>query len=117
MPLSGEDRAAIESLVFDPTLAPGFEIVKYCLIWSDERPVGISHAGYEYVSDLWVARGYIHRGVPTERWGLGPEPYLKTWNDALDTCLRWPGFRRLPLSIRDQKYLDEQLAKSPLEDY
>lgn len=110
MLLSSEDRAAIERLVLDRTLAPSFEILKSCLIWEDEVPRGISGAGYKYVQDLWATRGWIHRGVPLERWTFGHERFLRIWDDALSSGLKWPGFHRLALSTGDQQYLREQLA-------
>ena len=115
--LTHEDRAAIECLVFDPSLTPRYELLKSCLVWEDERPRRISPDGYQYMVDLWAVRGFIHRGVPLERWGLGPESFLHTWNDALDTCLRWPGFRRLGLSIRDRQFLDDQVTRSRDEGF
>lgn len=114
--LTQADRAAIERLVFDPSLAPRFELLKSCLVWEDERPRELSSDGYQYLTYLWAVRGFIHKGVPFERWGLDPEPFRHTWNDAFDTCLRWPGFRRLGLSTRDRAFLSDQLAKNRIED-
>jgi hypothetical protein len=117
MTLSPRDRALIESLVFDPSLKPRYEMVKSCLVWADEIPTGISPEGYEYVSDLLALRGFIHRGVPTEDWGIGPAPYLRVWDDALGSGLKWIGFRRFPLSKMDRRFLNEQLVGDTLEDF
>jgi hypothetical protein len=117
MTLSPADRALIESLVFDPSLTPKYEMLKSCLVWADEMPVGISPDGYEYVSDLLAVRGFIHRGVPTENWGIGPAPYLRVWDDAVGSGLTWIGFRRLPLSTQDRRFLDEQIAGDTVEGF
>src|SRR5689334_4044145 len=69
---SAQDLRLIESLQYDPSLSPAFDGIKACLIWRDERPDGLSPAGYETLCDLWIVRGYIHRGIPRENWGIDP---------------------------------------------
>jgi len=44
---SGKDLELIEGLVYNPSLKPGYEALKDALIWSDERPDGLTPEGYE----------------------------------------------------------------------
>ena len=84
-----------------------FEEIKYCLVWPDERPEGLSSAGWELVGDLLVVRGYLHRALPVEQWGFaGGHAWLRTWNWALlDERLEWNGFRRLALTESEREVL------------
>jgi hypothetical protein len=95
---SARDRAAVEGCVYDPAAEPGYEAIKGCLIWSDERPVNITSEGYDKLSDLWIARSYIHRGLP-----LAPR-LQAAWERAVADGIRWPGFHRLVLSEADLAY-------------
>lgn len=101
-----EDRVHLESLTFDPMCEPSYEWIRACLIWPDERPTKISSDGYELLGDLWIVRGFIHKHVPRERWGLDPEYFQEVWENALVDVPNWPGFRRMQLSISDQAYMD-----------
>lgn len=58
---SGNDLALIELLDFDPKLEPGFDLIKSCLVWKDERPDGLTPEAYENLCDLWIARSFIHQ--------------------------------------------------------
>jgi len=90
-----------------PGAAPAFERIKYCLIWPDERPDGLSPAGQDLVADLWVARGLIHRGTPIDRY----PSYFDSWNGALVAQLGWNGFTRIALTLEQRTVLDEALAR------
>ncbi len=106
------DRESLERLVFDPSCEPSFELMKGCLVWADERPAKISKEGYELLGDLWLVRGYLHRNVPVEQWGLDPAYFQEVWKNALEDVPRWPGFRRLDLSHAERAYLDECLRET-----
>ena len=108
---SDRDRAIVEALTYDPTCKPGFEILKACLIWPDECPYNLTPEGYEKLCDLWIARSFIHRGLPFSSWPLAPEYFERAWDEALRDNVRWPGFRRLTLSAKDRAYYEEQLRK------
>lgn len=100
------DIEVLSKLTFDPAAQPDFELLKYCLIWPDERPVELlSSAGQEFLSDLWIVRGFLHRSVPREKWGLDPAYFHETWNFGLAHVAGWPGFERLTLSDVDRAYL------------
>jgi hypothetical protein len=108
---SERDRRLIEALEYRPALEPGFDEIKACLVWDDERPVGLTPAGYEMLCDLWIIRGYIHRGIPEERWGIDPASgyFQDVWRRAQADALRWPGFNRMTLGAADRGYLDRSL--------
>jgi len=112
---SPRDRAIIENLRYDPTLTPGFELVKSCLVWSDERPDGLSSDGYERLCDLWIARSRIHRGVVGDR-SVTSYDYQAVWNEELSGGLRWPGFRRIELSAAERSFFEEQLRLAAADD-
>lgn len=107
-----DDRDTLRSLVFDPAATPNFEFLKACLVWPDERPERITEPGYELLRDLWSVRGFLHRGIPTEKWGLDPNYFQAVWSHALQDVPEWPGFRRLQLSDEDQAYLNKCLAET-----
>ena len=109
---SRDDCQALENCVYDAAAEPSFELLKYCLVWPDERPQGLSRDGWQLLGDLWIVRGFIHRGVPFEEWGLDPSYFRQVWEDALLDCPRWPGFSRLTLSTRDRKYLEACLKEA-----
>jgi hypothetical protein len=104
--ISAVDRERIESLVYDPSLQPGYDTIKDCLVWEDERSALVSPPGYEFLGKLLVYRGFvIHRGDRFDRIGMTGESYLSAWTYAMDTNLIWPGFKRLSLSPRDVEFL------------
>lgn len=105
MRFSDTDRDAIDRLPLDPAAEPSFEVLKECLIWPDERPSSISHDGYRTLSDVWIVRGFLHRQVPYEEWGLDPAYFRDVWEYALSAIPNWPGFQRLELSPADRAYL------------
>ena len=112
MELSPDDRAVIESLEFDPSLEPSFDIIKSCLAWPDEVPKGISGKGNMLVGRLLIWRSFLHREMPEEAWGLDPSPYRLAWQSAVSEKLSWPGFRRLTLSSKDKQFLEKCLAET-----
>ena len=108
------DMEVLENLTLDPTAQPSFEVLKCCLIWPDERPFErLSHAGQEFLSDLWIVRGFIHRSVPRDEWGLDPDYFWETWNFGLSNVARWPGFQRLTISDADRACLEFGMTHSP----
>ena len=105
-----DDRNALEALRFDAEATPGYELLKGCLIWADERTDHLSSEGRDYLTGLWAARHRIHVGQPTDAWGFNPERgayMLAAWNHAIVTRLRWPGMRRIALSAADRAYLEQ----------
>lgn len=118
MRFSPEDRDILQRLIFDPTAQPSFELMKACLVWPDERPNQISKEGYELLGDLWIVRGYIHKGLPANQWGLDPAYFQIVWNQALSDVPEWPGFQRLVLSDTDGAYLANCVAETSINgDY
>lgn len=107
--LSDLDRSLILACVFDAECSPGFDTVKWCLIWPDERVDDLSPAGYEVLCDLWIVRGFIHRGVPESEWGVDPASghFQRVWRLAEQEVPSWIGFRRLQLSQPDTDFLNE----------
>ena len=104
--ITDHDLDLLRNLSFDSNSQPNFELLKYCLIWSDEVPTDhLSSDGREFLSDLWIVRGFLHRGLPKEKWGLDPEYFSEVWDFALNTVPQWPGFKRIVLSDVDSAYL------------
>jgi hypothetical protein len=103
------DRALVEALTYDPAEQPAYEYIKGCLVWRDERPDGMTPMGYERLCDLWIARSYLHRGMPLNSGPFDPDYFEKAWKHALRDGIHWPGFRRLTLSPEDKAYYELQL--------
>lgn len=107
------DFDLLGALVLDPDAEATFDMLKYCLMWPDERPsVELSQEGRELLTDLWIVRGFIHRSLPREKWGLDPQYFAEVWELGLAKVPEWPGFKRLVLSERDSAYLTSCLATS-----
>jgi hypothetical protein len=106
----GNDLNLIESLKFDPNLEPSFDNMRDCLVWSDERPQGLTHVGFESLCDLLIARSFLHRGLDFSTYKLSPEYYRIIWDRALAQGFSWPGFQRLTLTEKDRAYFDKMLA-------
>ncbi len=116
MAIPERDLELLKGLTFDANVEPMFDLLKYCFTWPDERPLDhLSSEGREFLSDLWIVRGFIHRSLPHEEWGLDPEYFKDTWEFALTKVAQWPGFKRLVLSETEKAYLAECLA-TPLSD-
>lgn len=106
------DLNLIRGLSFDPDAKPNYELLKSCLIWPDETPLGLfSNEGREFLSDLWIVRGFIHRAVPEGQWGLDPQYFKDVWAFGLQSVGQWPGFKRMILSDTDKAYLANCLSK------
>lgn len=116
MRFSEADRQIVSRLVHDPSCKPSFEILKSCLVWSDERPTDISNEGYDLLCDIWIVRGFLHRRVPLEKWGLDPFYFQEVWKHALIDVPEWPGFKRLELSDEDRAYLSRCLQEAARGD-
>jgi hypothetical protein len=102
----------VNELKYDSSLSPGFEGLKSCLIWEDERALLVGD-DYDFLCDLWITRGFIHRSLPREQWGLGPAHFEEVWAHALKGVPLWPGFRRMTLSAEDRAYLEGCLSSDP----
>lgn len=113
---SDRDQKLIEDLEFDETLTASFEALKGCLIWEDERPDGLTSEGYECLCDLWIARSFIHRNLPSSDWGLDSDHFQRIWNEALKAKIDWPGFKRLKLNDGDRRYLEMCLKEQNQDD-
>src|SRR5437868_2330157 len=99
---TGKDLRIIESLVFDPALKPMFDPWRDCLVWSDERPDGLTPNGYERLCDLLIARSFIHRNLDFSTHTLDPVYFKQIWDRAMNYKFQWPGFNRLNLSAEDR---------------
>ncbi len=111
-----QDLELIKSLKYDPSLEPNFEALKGCLIWDDERPMGLSSEAYRTVSSLLVARSLLHKGLTLDDHPINADYCKKVWASAQQQISDWPGFRRLTLSDKDRKYLNDEIAASFRED-
>ena len=115
---AGRDLELIEALVYDPDLAPSFDMMRDSLYWRDEYPNGITPSGMSNLIDLVVARSFLYHGHDFSEIELSPDPYLLSWERAQKQGLRWPGFKRLNLSETDKAYYEQMLKKSDeMEDY
>lgn len=113
MLLSQNDIDILSALKFDAHAQPAFEYLKYCLTWPDERPLQhLSSEGREFLYDLWIYRGFIHRSAPRNEWGLNPTHYENVWELGLKVIPQWPGFRRVNLTDAERKYLVDSLNSS-----
>lgn len=108
--LPDADRELLEAGEPDPDAEPLYNDVTSCLVWPDEVPDGLSREGYGYVRDLLVARGYLHRGIPVDRWDFGYADRWERWNEALASGLRWTGFRRIGLTAAERDLLRRYLT-------
>jgi hypothetical protein len=111
MHISQDDLSCFERLVFDESLEPSFEYMKSCLTWGDERPTGLSKDGLEFLYDLWIVRGFIHRSIAEKDWGLDPEYFKHVWEYGLNIVPQWPGFKRLVLTGQERQYLEDSLRQ------
>lgn len=132
-----QEVKAIEMLKFDPSLTPIFDPLRDCLIWKDEDPYladesplvlgGPSYEkmlatlateklsfSHEKIIDLWIARSFIHQGLPKSKWyAIEPTDYfVNTWEAAVAQRVKWPGFQRLTLSLEDREYLEKMKKKT-----
>jgi len=105
-----EDRRLLEEQCFDPKTRPKFDRIKLCLTWPDELPRGISRMGDSLLRELWRIRGFIHRGLSPAEWGPTPSHAQTIWSAAQGDGIRWTGFKRLELSVNDQRFLNSCLA-------
>jgi hypothetical protein len=113
MMIPERDISILNGLCYDENAEPNFDIIKYCLIWPDERPVDHpSKEGYELLTDLWITRGYIHQQVPYEEWLFDPPYFKERWEFGLINIPNWPGFKRVELSEANQKILAECLKEA-----
>ena len=105
------DLELIEGLEFNPELEPSYDAIKNCLVWEDERPDGLTSDGYEKLCDLWIARSFIHRGIPFSNWELDPEYFEHVWEEATQAKFKWPGFNRVKLTDREITYYLHQIEE------
>ena len=108
----GEDLEIIEALVYQPELSPCYDPMRDALVWMDEWPRSISSEGFKKLWRLWVARSFLHRGIPFSSYRLNPDLLERIWSEALMQGFKWPGFNRLELSQEDREYYEEQ-RKNP----
>lgn len=111
MNIPERDLNVIRELSFAPNAEPMFEILKYCLIWTDEYPSDyLSAEGREFLADLWIVRGFIHRSLPRDQWGLDPKYFKDTWDFGLTNVPQWIGFERLVLLDSNKAVLNKGLT-------
>lgn len=109
---SRQDLELIEALTYDPVSEPSYDLIKDALIWEDERPNGLTQDGYEKLCDLWIARSFIHKRIPFSSWKLDPTFFENVWSEAMRHGFSWPGFNRIELSEKDQKYYEAMRANA-----
>lgn len=112
MNINKSDLEVLNELKLDLSLKPNFEFLKSCLIWDDEATSNLSNDGREFLYDLFITRGFIHKELPESEWGLDPEYFKSVWNFGLKNIPDWPGFKRLNLSQEDKQYLLKSLKKN-----
>lgn len=112
-----KDLQLIESLSYDSSLKPCFDVMRNCLVWADERPEGLSPAGYESLIDLWIARSFLHEGKDFSSHSLDPQYFEDVWKRAKAQNFNWPGFMRLALDDRDREYLERERAAASKQQF
>jgi hypothetical protein len=108
---NGSDLIIIEHLGYDPALTPAYDLIKNCLVWEDERPMGLTPLAYENLCDLWIARSFIHRGLDFSTYKAAPTYFADVWQQALNEGFKWPGFQRLELNQTDMDYYLKMIAE------
>jgi hypothetical protein len=108
---SSNDARLIRALEYDRRAVAGFEVIKTCLIWSDETPSDMSNEGRALLGDVLGARGMLHRGIAVHEM---PSTFAQAWMDFQRDFPGWPGFRRTVLSPEERAYLTTELRR--LED-
>jgi hypothetical protein len=104
---TGRDLEMVESLVYEPDLEPGYDILRGCLAWMDEGLMApLTPAAHRNLQDLIVARSYIQEGRDFSEWTFGPDRFRRVWKRALKQGFRWPGFKRLTLTDSDKAFLE-----------
>jgi hypothetical protein len=107
---TGRDLDLMRSLKYDPSLEPIYEYLRGCLIWEDERPEGLTPAADDLVGSLIIARSLFHKGLTLEDHPIDPSYCKELWGSAQQQIGGWPGFKRLSLSDKDRKYLEDEIA-------
>lgn len=110
--LSGRDLKMIEALVYQPELKPCYDPMRDALFWRDEWSFDLSSEGHDKIYQLWIARSFLHKGIPFSFYKLNPDLLERVWSEALMQGFKWPGFNRLELSQENRKYYEEQ-RKNP----
>jgi hypothetical protein len=114
MSLSPGDRELVDVQPFDPDASIAFHELLGCLVWSDEVPDGLTSAGRDYLRELLAVRGILHLGRPVD-WPDGTRPdRAAAWRDALDSDLRWNGFRRIELTPEQRRLLEHYASDDGL---
>jgi hypothetical protein len=108
---TGRDLLLIKALVYNPNLEPGYESIKGCLIWDDERPNNLTSDAYSNLCSLWGARALLHRGLTLADHPLDPDYCRDIWERALAQVPEWPGFKRLTLSAKDKDYYETTMKR------
>jgi hypothetical protein len=105
--------AILNELVLDVSSKPLFDPMRDCLFWEDEGwNLQLVEPERDVLVDLWIVRGFIHRQVPIQKWGVGEgsyEYFKGVWDEAFLKAPNWPGFKRLVLSKLDNEYLNTGL--------
>jgi hypothetical protein len=109
---TGNDLRLMESLVYDANLEPSYEFLKGCLVWTDERPEGLTPAAYDKLGSLWIARSLLHRGLDFSDHPINPEYCRNLWERAIRQVSNWPGFKRLTLSEKDKRYYETKMNEA-----
>ena len=108
---SESDRRLIETLVYDPGLVPGYEVLRGCLVWQDENRDDLSREGQRRIHDLQAARSLLfHRTARTGQWSAETEKFFESirpkyraiWGQAIAENLRWPGFHPSGIALSDE---------------
>jgi hypothetical protein len=102
----------VNTMQFNSQLRPNYEAIKSCLIWPDEVPDFFSRENREFLYDLLIVRGFLHKNIPAdkEHWGFDPAYLLAAWYEGQRLVPNWPGFRRVNISDEDRKYLNDSMV-------
>lgn len=106
---SQRDKELVDALIYDNSLEPIFNSLADYLIWLDERPDNITPEGSDKLQTLWVGRSLLHKGLSFADHEINPEYCALVWNQALEEIPNWPGFKRLQLTEKDNKYFQDCL--------
>lgn len=115
------DLLLLHAVKFDPDLSPRFQDGAEALTWKDEWPPGdFSPQGVCTISDLWVARSFLHHGQEFTGTESYKEHLKSLWQRAQAMHVKWPGFQkeRLTLSDEHKALLSQQKeAAAAFKDY
>ena len=106
--LKDDDWKLIESLEYDREATPVYDEWMDSLVWEDEWPIGLSAEAYDTLMSLVTARSLMHDPKKRERLSalsVDVDSLSEIWDQFVQSRLKWPGFERTFLTVKEQEYL------------